>query len=102
MENFGLINVSEVSKLLPVLTGGELKLLLFILYYLSSNDKQVYINNKQTRELLAEVGFDRAPQRISNLLSSLVSKGVLVREAQAVFSVPKTLYLPSEGIKNNP
>lgn len=99
MEEFGFINASEMAKLSQKLSGSELKVLLFILYYLSSNSKDYYINNEETRKYLASMGFDKTPERLCSVLTNLVSAGILKRETQGVYSVSDRLYLKVEEDK---
>jgi len=99
MEEFGLINASKLGKLFNDLTTVEFKMLLMILYYLSSNNKEVLVHNADFRDFLASVGFSKTSIRISTILSSMVKKGVLVREGHGVFSVPGNLFLPANACK---
>lgn len=96
MEDFAFINVSEMHKLFNELTTVEFKMLLMIVFYLSSNNKELLIHNAEFREFLTSVGFAKTSIRISTILSSMVKKGVLVREGQGVFSVPGNLFLPAK------
>ena len=70
-----------------------------IVFYLSSNNKELLIHNAEFREFLSSVGFAKTSIRISTILSSMVKKGVLVREGQGVFSVPGNLFLPANTYK---
>ena len=96
MEDFAFINVSQMHKLFNELTTVEFKMLLMIVFYLSSNNKELLIHNAEFREFLTSVGFAKTSIRISTILSSMVKKGVLVREGQGVFSVPGNLFLPAK------
>lgn len=99
MEDFAFINVSQMHKLFNELTTVEFKMLLMIVFYLSSNNKELLIHNAEFREFLTSVGFAKTSIRISTILSSMVKKGVLVREGQGVFSVPENLFLPVKDCK---
>ena len=96
MEDFAFINASQMHKLFNELTTVEFKMLLMIVFYLSSNNKELLIHNAEFREFLTSVGFAKTSIRISTILSSMVKKGVLVREGQGVFSVPGNLFLPAK------
>lgn len=99
MEDFAFINVSQMHKLFNELTTVEFKMLLMIVFYLSSNNKELLIHNAEFREFLTSVGFAKTTIRISTILSSMVKKGVLVREGQGVFSVPGNLFFPAKDCK---
>lgn len=99
MEEFGLINASKLGKLFSKLTTVEFKMLLMVLYYLSSSNKEVLVHNAEFRDFLASVDFAKTSIRISTILSSMVKKGVLVREGQGVFSVPGNLFLSANACK---
>ena len=96
MEDFAFINASQMHRLFNELTTVEFKMLLMIVFYLSSNNKELLIHNAEFREFLTSVGFAKTSIRISTILSSMVKKGVLVREGQGVFSVPGNLFLPAK------
>lgn len=99
MENFALINASQMHRVFNELSTVEFKMLLMVLFYLSSNNKELLIHNAEFREFLSSVGFAKTSIRISTILSSMVKKGVLVREGQGVFSVPGNLFLPASACK---
>lgn len=99
MEDFALINASQMHKVFNELSTVEFKMLLMIVFYLSSNNKELLIHNAEFREFLSSVGFAKTSIRISTILSSMVKKGVLVREGQGVFSVPGNLFLPANTCK---
>lgn len=96
MNNIACLNAEKLSSIAAKLQGAELKVLLFILGYLSNSNKKVFVNCKETRNLLASFGFEKSPERISMILSGLVNKGILRRETSGVFSVIDDLYLPVE------
>lgn len=87
MENAVSFNLTSMPGLFDSLNVSELKLVFVLAYYLRSKDKTVFVNSAENREWLASFGFKRTPERISNLLSSLVKRGVLVREGIGVYSL---------------
>jgi hypothetical protein len=99
MKEFALINTSKLPELWRKLSTVEFRMILMILYYLSSNNKELLIHNAEFREFLASMDFSKTSIRISTILSSMVKKGVLVREGQGVFSVPGNLFLPADYCK---
>lgn len=99
MEDFALINASQMHRVFNELSTVEFKMLLMIVFYLSSNNKELLIHNAEFREFLSSVGFTKTSIRISTILSSMVKKGVLIREGQGVFSVPGNLFLPANACK---
>ena len=99
MNDFALLNAPQMRRFFNALTTVEFKMLLMVLFYLSSNNKEVLVNNAAFREFLASAGFSKTPERICTILSALVRKGVLVREGQGVYSVPGNLFLPSNACK---
>lgn len=99
MEEFALINASQMHRVFNELSTVEFKMLLMIVFYLSSNNKELLIHNAEFREFLSSVGFAKTSIRISTILSSMVKKRVLVREGQGVFSVPGNLFLPANTCK---
>lgn len=99
MEDFALINASQMHRAFNELSTVEFKMLLMVVFYLSSNNKELLIHNAEFREFLSSVGFAKTSIRISTILSSMVKKGVLVREGQGVFSVPGDLFLPANTCK---
>lgn len=99
MEDFALINPSQMHRVFNELSTVEFKMLLMVVFYLSSNNKELLIHNAEFREFLSSVGFAKTSIRISTILSSMVKKGVLVREGQGVFSVPGNLFLPANACK---
>ena len=96
MKDFALINASQMHRVFNELSTVEFKMLLMIVFYLSSNNKELLIHNA---EFLSSVGFAKTSIRISTILSSMVKKEVLVREGQGVFSVPGNLFLPANTCK---
>ena len=99
MEDFALVNASQMHRIFNELSTVEFKMLLMIVFYLSSSNKELLIHNAEFREFLSSVGFAKTSIRISTILSSMVKKGVLVREGQGVFSVTGNLFLPANACK---
>lgn len=99
MKDFALINASQMHRVFNELSTVEFKMLLMIVFYLSSNNKELLVHNAEFREFLSSVGFAKTSIRISTILSSMVKKEVLVREGQGVFSVPENLFLPANTCK---
>ena len=97
MKEYFYLNPSKMGKLTRQLTGSELKMLYAIMYCLSVSGEKWFVNNEQNRAKIAEVGFAKAPEWISTILSKLTKKGVLKREANGVFSIDKELFInPNE------
>lgn len=99
MEEFALINASKMPKYFNILSTVEFKMLLMVLYYLSSNNKDILVNNIAFRDFLTSVEFSKTPERVCTILSALVRKKVLVREGQGVYSVSENLFLPADSYK---
>lgn len=95
MNEFALINTSKMKSLFKELSTVEFKMLSMILFYLSSNNKKLFIHNADFRNFLSSVNFSKTPERISTILSSLTKKGILIKEAMGVYSVPEGMCLPS-------
>lgn len=93
MEEFAYINLNKVKNLFNKLSSSEFKLLLMMLYYLSSNSTSVYPNTKETREYLSSMGFDKTEGRISSLLASLKDKGILKRECKGAYTIVDNLFM---------
>jgi hypothetical protein len=99
MNEFALINASKMPELMMKLSTVECKMLLIILCYLSTTNKELLIHNAEFREFLVSMSFSKTSIRVSTILSSMVKKGVLVREGQGVFSVPGNLFLFANDCK---
>lgn len=98
MESYGFINAEKLPMIASKLHGSELKLLLFIFSYLSSNRKQYLANNEEWRDYTASMGYAVTPERMSAVLSSLVKKGILKRELKGIFSIEEDLYIATEKV----
>lgn len=95
MNEFALINTSKMKSLFKELSTVEFKMLSMILFYLSSNNKKLFIHNANFRDFLSSVNFSKTPERISTILSSLTKKGILIKEAVGIYSVPEGMCLSS-------
>ena len=96
MRNFGFINVEKLSKLVMGLPSSECKVFILILHYLSANNKTVFVNNAESREFLASLGYDKTTVRISSVLSSLSQNNVMKRESVGVYSVSEDLFAKTD------
>ena len=92
MKDYVYLNPAEMLKICIKGTTNECKLMLVIIYYMIQKNTTVFVNNAENRELLATVGFKRTPERISTILSSMVRKKMLKREASGVFSISNSLF----------
>ena len=102
MKDYFYLNPSKMVELLKALQGAEIKMLWGTMYCLCTSGDQWFINNADNRKLIAEMGFDKTPERISALLGNLVKKGVLKREANGVYSLVEGLFInPNETDKMN-
>lgn len=103
MKDYFYLNPSKMMELSRQLTGSEIKMVYGIMYCLSDNGERWFVNNRENRAKLAEIEFDKSPEWISVVLSKLVKKGVLKREAQGVFSLVDGLFInPNEKIISLP
>lgn len=93
MKDYFYLNPSKMIEVSRELNGSEIKMLYAIMYCLSSGRNQWFVNNASNRKLMAEIGFDKTPERISSLLGSLAKKGILKREASGVYSLLKGLFI---------
>ena len=93
MQDYRSLNTSKMVELSSVLEGSEIKMLFAIIYCLNESNSDWFVNNAANRAKVAQVGFDKSPERFSAILGSMVGKGVLTREANGVFSVPEDLFI---------
>ena len=93
MKDCCYLNTSKMVELSNILEGSEIKMLFAIIYCLNENGSKWFANNKINRAMIASIGFDKTPERISALLGLLVKKGVLKREANGVYSIPEDLFI---------
>lgn len=99
MTDYAYINAHRLPEVILKckLTGSEIKMMFAVLFYLSSNNRKYFFNNLETREYLASVGLKLTRERVCNILSGLVKKGAIKREAQSAYSVDESLYLPTSS-----
>ena len=93
MKDYCYLNTTKMVELSNVLEGSEIKMLFAIIYCLNENGSKWFVNTKTNRAMIASIGFDKTPERISALLGLLVKKGVLKREANGVYSIPEDLFI---------
>ena len=62
-------SISEMEKVFNKVNVSEFKLIFVLVHYLAIKDKNVFINNAETREYLASVGFKRTPVRVSTVFN---------------------------------
>ena len=99
MEEAIVFKVERLSDLLRLSTA-ELKMFFAVLNYLNTQGKKVLVHNVGFRDFLASIGFSKTPERISTILSSMVKRGVLIKEAQGVYSLSETYgALIKEGLE---
>lgn len=93
MHNYCYLNTSKMVELSRELEGSEIKMLFAIIYYLNSSESDLFINNAESRNMLAGIGFSKTPERFSAILSSMVKKGVIKREVNGVYSILEELFI---------
>lgn len=99
MKNYFYLNPSKMVEIAKDLSGSEIKMLYGIIYCLSVNGSEWFVNNTENRDRIAEVGFDKTRERLGNILSSLVKKGVLKRETQGVYTLPEGLFIDADKVE---
>ena len=87
------LNMTKMLELSPVMDGSEIKMLFAIMYCLNESDNNWFVNNAETREKIAQMGFAKTPERFSAILGSMVKKGILNRVTNGVYSLPENLYI---------
>ena len=85
-------STSEMEKVFNKVNVSEFKLIFVLVHYLAIKDKNVFINNAETRDYLASMGFKRTPVRVSTVLSSLARKKIIKKEGVGVYSIPESLF----------
>lgn len=63
------------------------------MYCLSYTGDKWFVNNAENRAIIAQIGFDKTPERISALLGSMVKKGVIKRVINGMYSLPEDLFI---------
>ena len=92
MKDYFYVNPSMMVEYCRELSGSEFKVLLGMMYCMSETNSSVFINCTESRQTLASLGYEKTPERISAVLSSLVKKGIIYRKAQGVFTLPENLF----------
>ena len=82
-------NLSALPVLFSNLSVSELKLIFVLAYYISTTNKNVFINSAENREWLASYGFKRTPNRIEDLLTGLERKKMIIKEGIDTYSLNK-------------
>lgn len=93
MKDYFYLNTSKITEFSKILEGSEIKMLLGIIYCLNYTGDKWFINNSENRAVIAQIGFDKTPERISTLLGSMVKKRVIKRETNGVYSLPEDLFI---------
>lgn len=92
MKDYFYLNVEEMIKLFHSLKGAELKMIYAMMYCMSSQNSKLFINNSENRKIMEDIDFNKTPERISSLLSTLCKKGIIKREVNGVYSLPDNLF----------
>ena len=93
MKEYFYLNPSKMVELSRQMVGSEIKLLLGMMYCISNSDNKWFVNNAENRSRIAQLGFDKTPERFSAILGSLAKKGIIKREANGVYSLPEDLFI---------
>lgn len=93
MQDYCYINPVKMIEMSKALDGSEIKMLFAVIYYINNTDSEWFINNVESRRMIADLGFSKSPARFSAILGSMVKKGVLEKKANSVYSIPKELYI---------
>jgi hypothetical protein len=96
MEEISFINSEKLPQMALKLQGSELKLLLLVLFYLSSNNKHSVHNDEKWREYMSTFNFDLTPEATCSLFSRLTKKTILKRISRGEYTIDDSLYLPSK------
>lgn len=92
-QDYCYLNIDRMIELSSKLEGSEIKMLFAIIHCLNNSESNLFINNAENRDRIAELGFSKTPERFSTILGSLNKKGVLKRELNGVYSIPEDLYI---------
>lgn len=92
-QDYCYLNIDRMVELSNKLEGSEIKMLFAIIHCLNNSESDLFINNAENRNRIAELGFSKTPERFSAILGSLVKKGVLKRELNGVYSILEDLYI---------
>ena len=90
-QDYCYLNTDRMIELSNKLEGSEIKMILAIIHCLNNSESDLFINNAETRNRIAELGFSKTPERFSTILGSLTKKGVLKRELNGVYSISEDL-----------
>ena len=91
-QDYCYLNIDKMVELSNKLEGSEIKMVFAIIHCLNNSESDLFINNAETRNRIAEMGFSKTPERFSAILGSLVKKGVIKREINGVYSLPDNLF----------
>ena len=92
-QDYCYLNINKMVELSNKLEGSEIKMVFAIIHCLNNSESDMFINNAETRNRVAELGFSKTPERLSAILGSLTKKGVLKRELNGVYSILEDLYI---------
>ena len=92
-QDYCYLNIDKMVELSNKLEGCEIKMVFAIIHCLNNSESDLFINNTETRNRIAELGFSKTPERFSAILGSLTKKGVLRRELNGVYSILEDLYI---------
>ena len=87
------LNINKMVELSNKLEGSEIKMVFAIIHCLNNSESDLFINNAENRNRIAELGFSKTPERFSTILGSLTKKGVLKRELNGVYSISEDLFI---------
>lgn len=91
-QDYCYLNIDKMVELSNKLEGSEIKMVFAIIYCLNNSENDLFINNAENRNRIAELGFSKTPERFSAILGSLVKKGIIRREINGVYSLPDGLF----------
>ena len=92
-QDYCYLNIDKMVELSNKLEGSEIKMVFAIIHCLNNSESDLFINNAENRNRIAELGFSKTPERFSAILGSLVKKGVIRREINGVYSISEDLYI---------
>ena len=92
-QDYCYLNIEKMVELSSKLEGSEIKMVFAIIHCLNNSESDLFINNVETRNRIAELGFSKTPERFSAILGSLVKKGVIRREINGVYSISEDLFI---------
>ena len=92
-QDYCYLNIDKMVELSNKLEGSEIKMLFAIIHCLNNSESDLFINNAENRNRIAELGFSKTPERFSTILGSLTRKGVIKRKLNGVYSISEDLYI---------